>query len=297
VFLVGLVHSAHAGAHRCTAFIGKAIAAWERETAGRATELLEKAAQSERSLSSRVTSKAAEELAQTIRTWAKLTAPQRAQELATVLRHQGSVIPVSRWRELAIDIANEQGAAREALIVIEKLVEDFHVLPDLGARLREDLETCRSLVLASREREAIGELEAAIAEADTQRDKLSHSLDGNEPYSTAPTLVTRLRDALIQAVRTAPRRTTPSTSWRAMRAGASMQVTTRSISLIARSASSSSSNVAPDCRKPASVPGSGDTSAEPAISLGTERSSTARSRTATARSPRATWMISAMPSS
>jgi hypothetical protein len=41
--LVELVQSAQAGDCRCTAFIAKASAAWERETASRATELLDKA--------------------------------------------------------------------------------------------------------------------------------------------------------------------------------------------------------------------------------------------------------------
>jgi hypothetical protein len=202
--LVGLVQSAQAGNGRWTGFIAKASSAWERETASRATELLEKAAQAGRSLSSKATAKVAEELALTIRTWSKLTAPQRALDLSTVLRHEGSVAPVRRWRELAVDIANEQGAAREALTIIKELVEHFAALPDLGDRLRQDFDVCQGLVVAAREHDAISKLEAAIAEADGQRETLSQYLDGNEPTGSVPQVVANLRDALVQALQTAP---------------------------------------------------------------------------------------------
>ncbi len=75
------------------------------------------------------------------------------------------------------------------------------MLPDLGARLREDLETCQELVLVRQQREVIGELAAAIAEADAQRETLSRVLNGSEPVSTA--IVVRLRNALLGAVRNA----------------------------------------------------------------------------------------------
>jgi hypothetical protein len=202
--LVELVQSAQAGDGRCTAFIAKAAAAWERETASRATELLEKAEQSGRSLSSKATAKAADELAAAIRTWRKLTAPQRSLDLATVLRHEGSVAPVRRWRDLAVDIANEQGAAREALIVIKELVAHFASLPDLGNQLRRDLGVCQGLVVAAREHDAISKLEAAIAQADKERETLGRSLNGDEPTWSAPPVVTKLRDALVETLQAAP---------------------------------------------------------------------------------------------
>jgi hypothetical protein len=111
---------------------------------------------------------------------------------------------VGRWLGLAVRITNEQSAAREALTIIKELAEHFASLPDIGARIRDNLKTCQGLVSAAREHDAISKLEAAIAEADGQRETLSRCLDGNEPTGSVPQIVANLRDALVQALQIAP---------------------------------------------------------------------------------------------
>ncbi len=110
-------------------------------------------------------------------------------------------------RELAsreLDAALKANEARRAIIAIDRLLA---LGPDAEqAKKLHELRQALDRQLSERrlKSDRLGPLQAAIAEAEAQRQTLRYSLNGEEPTSIALPVVVRLRAALLEAAQAVP---------------------------------------------------------------------------------------------